>query len=192
MNEVVCLTVLGAAFIPFSQKQYLLFCLFVLCWGLASATSKMTTGFTPTPLPSNTNWMCRAVIFAQSANLHFYSIAHINLYRFCCVSILIAFTPTYNNLFVVMKNGIFFLMLGHAEIHSMKSWNHFQATQIYGSGRFLEWRSSDFWQLTHCLTHNNWFGAQKPVLQTTACETAVCSWQCSVVQWTQKCTHVYF
>jgi hypothetical protein len=26
-----------AAFIPFSQKQYLLFCLFVLCWGLVFA-----------------------------------------------------------------------------------------------------------------------------------------------------------
>jgi hypothetical protein len=57
----------------------------------------------------------------------------------------------------------------------------------------LEWRSSDNSQLTtHCLTNNNWFGAQKPVLQTTACETAVCSSQCSVVQWTQKCTFVYF
>ena len=70
MNQVVCLTVSGAAFIPFSHKQYLLL-LFVLCWGLVSALHKVTTDITHTLLPLNANWLWRAMIFARSGNLAF-------------------------------------------------------------------------------------------------------------------------
>ena len=66
----------GAAFIPFSHKQYLLL-LFVLCWGLVSALHKVTTDITHTLLPSNANWLWRAVIFARSANLAFLFVKHV-------------------------------------------------------------------------------------------------------------------
>ena len=68
--KFVCLSVSGAAFIPLSQKNnsYIVF----VCWGLVYAPCKMTTDFTLTPLPSNANWLCRAVIFARIANWTFF------------------------------------------------------------------------------------------------------------------------
>ena len=71
--KFVCLFVLGAGVQPIYPKTIFTFLGLFLCWGLMSAPRKVSTDFTLTTLPSNSNWMCRVVIFVRCSNLAFYA-----------------------------------------------------------------------------------------------------------------------
>ena len=64
MNQVCLFICVRGSIHPISQKQYLSF-LFVCCFVLRSGL-----------LPLNTNWLCRAVIFARCVNLAFGTLAN--------------------------------------------------------------------------------------------------------------------